>query len=135
MADIDLKRSTPGLQPKRPRFNSFTAESDKLRTYHTLYRLNRAFELVSFNLGRLEELGFRHKFLTHFRHRAEELRADANLELVETLNKREQQDWTWYGRHALRWERQHRDPNDVLLEAESQRKKQRQRKQKPTRKQ
>jgi len=100
----------------------------KLRAYETVYRLNRAFELVRLNLDRLEALGlFRRNYLKSFRNMAEELRAETNHELTEKLNEREERDWAHFGQLCNQWEKKFRDPNDVLIEAERLRKQARQR--------
>lgn len=104
----------------------------KLRTYETIHHLNRGFELVVMNLERLRNFGFRREFLNHFKDMAEGLRAETNHELMETLHQRELEDWTRFGRRNHRREKLLRDPNDVLLEAQRIRAKQRQQKQKPT---
>lgn len=101
----------------------------KLRTYETVHHLNRGFELVLMNLERLRNFGFRREFLNHFRDMAEELRAETNHELMETLHQRELEDWTRFGRRNHRREKRLRDPNDALLEAKRIRFQQRQRKQ------
>jgi hypothetical protein len=119
MASTDVKRSTPGLQPNRPRPHSSPgADSEKLRAYHTLYRLNRAFELVRLNLNRLKELGFRHLFLEEFLSLAEELRAETNFKLIMALSEREQEDWVQFGVLTREREKRLRDPYDVLVEAD-----------------
>ena len=117
MASTNVKRSTSGPQPARP------DRYAKLRTYETLHHLNRGFELVLLNLERLRPLGFRREFLNQFHDMAQELRAETNHELMETLHQRELQDWTRYGRRNLRREKRLRDPNDVLIDAKRLRKK------------
>ena len=47
----------------------------------------------------------------------QETRAWANLEFVEFLEPREQDDWAHFGRLHRRWEKKLQDPNDVLIEA------------------
>lgn len=134
MASKDVKRSIPGPQAARPRLHpSPGVDSDKLRAYHVLYRLNRAFEIVRLNLDRLKELGFRRLFLEEFYAMAEELRAETNFKLTAELGRREQEDWRRFGLLTRKREKRLRDPNDVLLEADRMRREQQQRKQKPTR--
>jgi hypothetical protein len=135
MASKNVKRSTPGPQAARPRLHpSPGVDSDKLRAYHVLYRLNRAFEIVRLNLDRLKELGFRRLFLDEFYALAEELRAEANFKLTAELGFREQHDWRRFGLIVREREKRLRDPNDILLEADRMRRKQeQQQQQKPTR--
>jgi hypothetical protein len=100
----------------------------KLRTYETVHHLNRAFELVRMNLERLDKLGFDRRYMREYRVMSEELRADVNHRLIETLQDREEKDWAHFGRLARRRERRLRDPNDVLIEAKRLRAKQQQQK-------
>lgn len=94
--------------------------SQKLGVYETLTSLNQGFAHVLADLQRLQEFGwFRPASLQHFRLIVEETRAGANFELVETMHEREQNDWARFGRLRNRWEQRYKDPNDVLLEAES----------------
>jgi hypothetical protein len=132
MASKDVKRSIPGPQAARPRLHpSPGVDSDKLRAYYLLYRLNRAFEIVQRNLDRLKELGFRRLFLDEFYALAEELRAETNFKLTAELSRREQEDWRRFGLLVREREKRLRDPNDVLIEVERMRREQQQ--QKPTR--
>ncbi len=91
----------------------------KLRVYEILHSLNLGFEQVLADLVRLQEFPFlRREPLGHLQVVVEETRAWANFELVEVLHSREQDDWTRFGRLRHQWEKQYRDPNDVLIEAE-----------------
>src|SRR5712691_5248816 len=93
--------------------------SQKLLAYQTLFTLNQAFENISADLQRLQRLPFfRPEFLREFQEMVEETRACVNFELVEAMHSREQDDWTRFGRLRQQWEKHHRDPNDVLIEAE-----------------
>ena len=82
----------------------------KLVVYETLYALNRDFEQVLAHLERLQELGmFQQQDLENiFPVIVQETRAWANMELVEALQPREQDDWTHFNRLHT----------DVLNEAE-----------------
>jgi DNA-directed RNA polymerase specialized sigma54-like protein len=62
--------------------------------------LNRDFEQVLADFTRLQELGvFRHRDLANtFRVLVQEMRAWANMELIETLQPLEQDDWTHFSR-------------------------------------
>src|SRR5579863_724724 len=125
MASKDVIRSTPGRQAERPRLHpSPGVDSDQLRAYYVLYRLNRAFELVRLNLDRLKELGFRSLFLDEFHALVGELRAEANFKLTAELGFREQEDWRRFGLLVREREKRLRDRNDILLEADQTRKQQ-----------
>ena len=91
----------------------------RLAVYETLYALNRDFEQVLVHLARLQELGMfqPEDFGDLFPVIIQETRAWANMELVEALRPREQDDWTHFGRLHRRWEKKLQDPNDVLIEA------------------
>jgi hypothetical protein len=129
MASKNVTRSTPGPQPKRPRLHPLPGvDSDQLRAYCVLYRLNRAFEVVRLNLDCLQELGFRRLFLEEFYALAEELRAETNFKLTAELGRREQEDWRRFGLLTREREKRLRDPNDILLEAGRMRRKQQQQK-------
>ena len=97
----------------------------KLHIYKTIYRLNRAFELVRVNLDELDKLGLDRRSMREYASISEELRAETNHRLTEILNEREERDWARFGRLTLQREKRLRDPNDVLLEAERIRTKQR----------
>lgn len=135
MASKNVIRSTPGRQAARPRLHpSPGVDSDQLRAYYVLYRLNRAFDLVRLNLDRLKELGFRSLFLEEFHTLAGELRAETNFKLTAELNFREKEDWRRFGLLTRKREKRLRDPNDAVIEADRLRRKQGQQKPTSTRK-
>jgi hypothetical protein len=72
------------------------ADSDfKPHTYDLLYRLNAAFARVNKNVALLGQLGiFDAETVARIQKRSEELRADTNFHLLETLQGIEQQDRT-----------------------------------------
>ena len=91
----------------------------KLRVYEALHALNQGFEQVLEDLERLEKLGlFEREVFNVLQAIVEETRAWANLDLVELMQAREEQDWARFGRVRYRWEQKMKDPNDVLIEAE-----------------
>jgi hypothetical protein len=93
-------------------------DSQKLRVYETLHSLNQDFERVLTDLRSLQAFPFlRREFLSHFQVVVEETRCWANFEIAEVMHSREQHDWARFGRLRQRWEKQYRDPNDVLIEA------------------
>ena len=70
----------------------------KLRLYEILYNLNQSFEQVIAHLQELDRFGVRRLTSKKFRLVMEETRAEVNFELVELLQKRELQDWAYFGR-------------------------------------
>lgn len=90
----------------------------KLRAYHAVYSLNRAFAFVLLGFDRLEELGmFRRKYLQAFKAMTQELQSGANFEITGLLSNREEKDWTHFGAVVRKWQKLFEDPRDVLLEA------------------
>jgi hypothetical protein len=73
--------------------------ANRLVVYETLYALNRDFEQVVAHLERLQELGMFERYLGNvFPVIVQETRAWANFEVFETLQPREQEDLTHFGR-------------------------------------
>ena len=100
--------------------------SQKLAIYETLHSLNQSFEQVLEDLRRFEEFPFfRRQLLRTLTTITEETRAWANFEVVEVMHERELNNWTHFGHLRHVWETRHRDPDDVLLEAEQLRRRRR----------
>jgi hypothetical protein len=94
----------------------------KLSVYHLLYRINLSFTNIVRRCRGLEATGvFRPKYLRQFQGFAQELQAEINQELLETLNDHELNDWYRYGKVRAAWEKYLRDPDDVFLHAEERR--------------
>lgn len=94
----------------------------KLHVYHLLYRLNRSFAAIVRRCRGLEETGiFPSKPLRRFQGFAQELQAEINSEVIETLNDLELHDWSRYGKVRAAWEKWLRDPDDVFIHAEERR--------------
>jgi len=90
----------------------------KLHAYEALQTLNRCFEATLLSLERLEHLGlFRLEFLNAYRVTLEYTRAQANDELIHTLQDLEQEDTARFERMRDEWEKQLRDPDDVFFHA------------------
>jgi hypothetical protein len=90
----------------------------KLRLYEALYSLNRGFEATLLSLERLEHLGvFRLENLNAFKVTLEHTRAQANEELVQTLQDYEQEESVRFDRMEREWEDQLKDPDDVFFAA------------------
>lgn len=94
----------------------------KLRFYEALYDLNRGFEATIQVLARLETLKFfRAEYLDALKTRLEYARAQANEELIDTLQSYEREDSGRLEEAQREWEKQQQDPNDVLLAADERR--------------
>src|SRR5215467_9674059 len=90
----------------------------KLQFYEALYSLNRGFEATLLSLERLEQLGmFRLENLTAFKVTLEHTRAEANEELIQTLQDYEQEESARFDRMQREWEDQIKDPDDVFFAA------------------
>jgi molecular chaperone DnaK (HSP70) len=90
----------------------------KLRLYEALYSLNRGFEATLLSLERLEHLGmFRLENLNAFKVTLEHTRAEANEELIQTLQDYEQEESARFDRMEREWENQLKDPDDVFFAA------------------
>lgn len=91
---------------------------NKTRVYESLYALNRGFEITLLSLERLERLGmFRLENLNAFKAALEHTRAEANEELVETLQSYEEEESARFDGMEREWEKQHTDPDDVFFAA------------------
>lgn len=94
----------------------------KLHAYEALQTLNRCFEATLLSLERLEHLGlFRQEFLNAYRITVEYIRAQANDELIQTLQELEQRDAVRFERLHDEWDKQNRDPDDVFFHAQERR--------------
>jgi hypothetical protein len=91
----------------------------KLLIYHTLYRLNVSFSNIVTHCRTLREAGvLTAKFTRLFQGFTQELQAEINDALLETIHKRELNDWAEFGKIRAAHEKRLRDPDDVLLDAE-----------------
>ena len=90
----------------------------KLRAYEAVYWLNRSFEAALLSLERLEQLGmFRLEYLNEYKVRIEHTRAEANEELIDTLQEHEMEDSARFDGMQRYWENQRKDPDDVFFHA------------------
>src|SRR5215469_13145097 len=79
----------------------------KLHAYEALQTLNRCFEATLLSLERLEHLGlFRQEFLSAYRITVEYTRAQANEELIQSLQDLEQEDTARFGTMHDEWDKQ-----------------------------
>ena len=94
----------------------------KLHAYEALQTMNRCFEATLLSLERLEHLGlFRQEFLNAYRVTLEYTRAQANDELMQSLQDLEQEDTARFGTMHDELEKQIRDPDDVFFHAQERR--------------
>jgi hypothetical protein len=111
---------------QHPLENSPMAERDaagKVRIYHTIYRLNLSFANIVAHCGALRESGILSpKFARIYQSYAQELQAEINEDLAGVMGEAEARDLHRFGKVRLAREKELRDPNDVLIEAEKRRK-------------
>jgi hypothetical protein len=95
----------------------------KLNIYHTLYRLNLSFSNIVSHCRTLQEAGIVSAKSTRlFQGYAQELQAEMNEELLETMHQTELDDWGRFGKIRQAQEKRLRDPDDVFIQAEERRK-------------
>jgi hypothetical protein len=95
------------------------ARSPKLRVYEYLHLLNQRLQETLQILQGLEKCpGLRRDFLRSFQIELEEVRAQANFEVIEYLSEQEQHDWARCGRLRRKWDKQFEDPDDPYISVE-----------------
>src|SRR5215472_2626981 len=105
-----------------PPLGNWQFRPTKVHAYEALQILNRCFEATLLSLGRLDRLGlFRQEFLNAYRVTLEYTRAQANDELIHSLQELEQEDTARFERMHDEWEKQNRDPDDVFFHAQERR--------------
>lgn len=91
----------------------------KVLIYHTLYRLNLSFSNIVTHCRTLQEKGvFTSKDSRLFQGYAQELQAEMNQELLDTMHATELDDWGRFGKIRQAEEKRLRDPDDVFIHAE-----------------
>jgi hypothetical protein len=94
----------------------------KLLIYHTLYRLNLSFSNIVAHCRTLQEAGiFTTKSTRLFQGYAQELQAEMNQKLLETMHSIELDDWGRFGKIRQAEDKRLRDPDDVFIHAEERR--------------
>jgi hypothetical protein len=87
--------------------------------YHTLYRLNLSFSNIVTHCRTLQESGvFTATSTRLFQGYAQELQAEINQELLETMHETELADWGRFGKVRQAREKELRDPDDVFIHAQ-----------------
>jgi hypothetical protein len=90
----------------------------KLLIYHTLYRLNLSFSNIVARCRTLQEAGvLTAKSTRLFQGYAQELQAEINQELLETMHETELADWGRFGKIRQTREKELHDPDDVFIHA------------------
>lgn len=94
----------------------------KLLIYHTLYRLNLSFSNIVTRCRTLQEAGACTARSTKlFQGYVQELQAEINQELLETMHDTELTDWGRFGKIRQAEEKRLRDPDDVFIHAKERR--------------
>ena len=97
-----------------------TDVTKKLLIYHTLYRLNLSFSNIVTHCRTLQEAGvLTAKSTRLFQGYAQELQAEMNQELLETMHQTELDDWGRFGKIRQAEEKRIKDPDDVFIHAEA----------------
>ena len=95
----------------------------KVHLYHLLYRLNLSFAAIVRRCREFQQTRrFNSKDLTVYQGLAQELQAEINQTLLETLHDDELDDWARFGKVSGAWEKELRDPDDVFIAAEKRKK-------------
>jgi hypothetical protein len=100
-----------------------TDVTKKLLIYHTLYRLNLSFSNIVTHCRTLQETGvFTSKDARLFQGYAQELQAEINQALLDTMHATELDDWGRFGKIRQAEEKRLRDPDDGAPRARTRRK-------------
>lgn len=94
----------------------------KLCVYRTVYRLNVSFARIVANCHALRESGVLTRKNAHlYQSYAQELQAEINQDVLETLDGIESHDMFRFGKVRSAREKELRDPDDVFIHAEERR--------------
>ena len=97
--------------------------SQKTAIYHTLYLLNLSFARIVGHCGTLHDSGvLASKFNRLYQAYAQELQAEINDEVLQTVTSIEEDDRNRFGRIRNARDKELRDPDDVFIQAEERRK-------------
>jgi hypothetical protein len=117
--------NTDAALPKVPNEEATMAAIDgtkKLLVYHTLYRLNLSFSNIATHCRTLQEAGvFTARSTRLFQGYTQELRAEMNQALLETMHAVELEDWGRFGKMRQAEDKRLQDPDDVFIHAEERR--------------
>ncbi len=136
MADTDVKSSetsgatqapspspstvAPGTAGARPfQITHLQPQPVTSRVYQAIAEVNSGFEKLTQDMhGLLKFSFFPTKNLLAWLNQIRYMQAHANYRLLASLDSRETNNAAYYDRLCRQWERQLKDPNDVLIEAE-----------------
>jgi hypothetical protein len=97
--------------------------TQKPKIYHTLYLLNLSFARIVNHCQTLHDTGvLKPKFNRLYQAYAQELQAEINDEVLETVSSLEQDDLNRFGRIRDARDKELRDPDDVFIHAKERRK-------------
>ena len=121
------QRSCGVAKPKRQDSSMRVAlpeKPPKTLVYEALATMNRDFEQVLEDLQRLESLRlfprrWQRQFLKAWRAALQEIRAQANFEVIEVMHQAEEQEWTALGYQRRRLEKRSASPDDVSVATKS----------------
>jgi hypothetical protein len=98
------------------------ANNTKSTNYRTLYKMNRAFDFITEQVRVLGKAGMLERgMLRTLQGYTQELQAEINQELLETMHQPELDDWGRFGKIRQAEEKRLRDPDDVFIHAEERR--------------
>jgi hypothetical protein len=96
--------------------------ANKSTNYRTLYRMNRAFDFITEQVGLLDQARLLRRGMSKvLRGYTQELQADINQEVLEIMHQDELDDWGRFGKIRQAEEKRLRDPDDVFIHAEERR--------------
>src|SRR5215510_16482710 len=111
---LTRRRQRMAVIDGNPPLSNWQLRPNKLHAYEALQTLNRCFEATLLSLERLEHLGlFRQDFLNAYRITVKYTRAQANDELMQSLQDLEQKDAASFERLHDEWD-QNRDQAEAL---------------------
>jgi|SRR5579864_2597805 len=97
--------------------------TEKTEIYHTIYLLNLSFSRIVAHCQTLHDTGIlKRKSKRIYQAYAQELQAEINQELLETLHQLELDDWGRFGKVRDARDKELRDPDDVFIQAKERRK-------------
>ncbi|HEY2499174.1 MAG TPA: hypothetical protein VGK24_19105 [Candidatus Angelobacter sp.] len=113
-----MARTRRSNHPLEAKFGC-TRNHQKLHVYHILYRLNLSFSNIVCHCRALREAGsVTAKSSRLFQGYVQELQAEINQELLETMHATELEDWGTFGKIRQAEEKRLRDPDDVFIHAQ-----------------
>jgi hypothetical protein len=97
--------------------------TQKMDIYESLSTISSAFAGIVHHIQAIQQAGvISPKYNRRFSGFTRELQAEINSEILEHLHGREMEDWFRFGKVRQAYEKQIRDPDDVLIQAEQRKK-------------